>query len=219
MENIALNDSHCVHLHHPFSMMVCGPSGSGKTQLVSRIIRDHKSLIAPSLEKIIYCFNEWQSVYTSIQDICEFQYGFSESTIDKFDGSPGLLILDDLMNASGNSQLISDAFTRIGHHRNISIILIVQNLFFRGKYSRDISLNAHYFVCMKNPRDSGSIVTLARQMFGKQKAQRLGNIFNDATSDPYSYIFLNLKPTTPAHLQVLSHCFGEIDPCFYVYPL
>jgi hypothetical protein len=39
------------------------------------------------------------------------------------------------------------------HHRNISVMYIVQNLFHRGKHHRTIGLNAHYMVVFKNPRD------------------------------------------------------------------
>jgi hypothetical protein len=44
-------------------------------------------------------------------------------------------------------------FTKKSHHRNISVMYIEQNLFHKGKNHRTISLNAHYMVLFKNPRD------------------------------------------------------------------
>jgi len=47
------------------------------------------------------------------------------------------------------SKQVCELFTRASHHRNISVILITQNLFHQGRYCRDISLNAHYLVVFK----------------------------------------------------------------------
>jgi hypothetical protein len=41
---------------------------------------------------------------------------------------------------------------------------IVQNLFHRWKHHRTISLNAHYMVVLKNPRDVSQIMALADQI-------------------------------------------------------
>ena len=54
------------------------------------------------------------------------------------------IILDDLMDET--DQRVASLFTKKSHHRNISVMYIVQNLFHRGKHHRTISLNAHYMV-------------------------------------------------------------------------
>jgi len=78
-----------------------------------------------------------------------------------FDGSEStLLILDDLM--SETNQLVANVFTKISHHRNVSVVYLTQNLFDKNKYARTISLNAHYLVLFKNPRDATQFATLAR---------------------------------------------------------
>ena len=63
---------------------------------------------------------------------------------------------------------IENLFARGSHHRNLSVIYIVQNLFHQGKGSRSISLNSHYLVLFKNPRDKLQILTLAKQMYPGQ---------------------------------------------------
>jgi len=45
-------------------------------------------------------------------------------------------------------------FTKISHHRNVSVVYLTQNVFDKNKYARTISLNAHYLVLIKNPRDA-----------------------------------------------------------------
>jgi len=51
------------------------------------------------------------------------------------------------MNETNRS--VTDLFTKGSHHRNISEIYIVQNLFNKRKEHRTISLNSHYIVVFK----------------------------------------------------------------------
>lgn len=83
----------------------------------------------------------------------EFIEGFPSS----FDGviDPNLrnlIIVDDLMAECTKDANMTSLFTRGSHHRNLSVIFIVQNLFHAGKETRTISLNAQYLVIYKkNP--------------------------------------------------------------------
>ena len=61
-----------------------------------------------------------------------------------------LIIVDDLQKSALNSEFITNLFRRKSHHRNISVFLILQNLFHQGKYFCDISLNTHYFTIKLN---------------------------------------------------------------------
>ena len=64
-----------------------------------------------------------------------------------------LIVFDDQMIDASKDKGIVNLFTRGFHHRNLSVIYIVQNIFNQGKGSRSISLNSHYLVFFKNPRD------------------------------------------------------------------
>ncbi len=57
-----------------------------------------------------------------------------------------------------------------------------QNLFPPGKQSRTITLNSHYMIVFKNPRDSLGISTLARQMYPNNTKYLLQS-FPDATKN------------------------------------
>ena len=52
---------------------------------------------------------------------------------------------------------VTKLFTKECHHRNISVMFIVQNLFGKKKEQRTISLNSHYLVVFKNPRDASQM--------------------------------------------------------------
>jgi hypothetical protein len=128
----------------------------------------------------------------------EFNQGIPED-IDNADyldvSQRNLLVLDDLMAQSGKDKRISDLFTKGSHHRNLSIIYIVQNIFRQGKEMRNISLNAHDIVLFKSPRDKQQISMLARQV-NPGRVQEFMRSYEDATSRPHGYLILDLKPTT-----------------------
>ena len=62
-----------------------------------------------------------------------------------------VIVLQNPMIDASKDERILNIFTRGSqHHRNLSIIYIVQNLFYQGKDSRSISLNSHYLTRFKN---------------------------------------------------------------------
>ena len=64
------------------------------------------------------------------------------------------------MAQSGADKRISDLLKKGSHHRNLSVIYIVENIFHEGRESRNISLNAHYIVLFKSPQDKQQISVL-----------------------------------------------------------
>lgn len=124
-----------------------------------------------------------------------------------------LIVLDDLMT-SAYTKSICDLFTKGSHHKNISVILITQNIFHQGKYCRDISLNCKYMVVFKNPRDKSQIFPLARQIFPENPSS-LVKVYKEATSMPYGYLFLDLTQTTDDLLRFQTDIFNrDYKTCF-----
>ena len=96
---------------------------------------------------------------------------------------------------AGKDKRIVNLFTRGSHHRNLSVIYIIQNLFHQGKGSRSISLNSHYLVLFKNPRDKLQVLTLAKQMYPGRTEFFLRQ-YEEAVRRPYGYLLIDLKTTT-----------------------
>jgi GTPase SAR1 family protein len=155
-----------VRLKHPFTCTVAGPTSSGKTQFVFRLIRHANELTHPPPERILYCYGEFQPSFLELPQV-EFHEGLPD--VNRFDGRHRiLLIIDDLINEV--NQNVCNIFTKLSHHRNVSVIFLTQDLFHRNKHVRTMNLNTHYIVLFKNPRDAGQVSTLARQMYpGKSK--------------------------------------------------
>ena len=117
---------------------------------------------------------------------------------------PLLVVIDDQMHSV--DQRISSLFTKGSHHRNLSVIYIVQNLFDQHKEHRTISLNAHYLVIFKNPRDGSQIVHLAKQMY-PGKNQYVRQAFALATRQAHGYLLIDLKQGTPEGMRLRSYIF------------
>ena len=107
---------------------------------------------------------------------------------------------------------MSDLFTNMSHHLNITVIFILQNLFPKGKFMKDISVNATYIVLMTNPRDKLQIKTLSYQIDGDSGSFYF-KCYKDATKDnPFSYLFLDFNQTTPEILRVRTNIFPDDEP-------
>ena len=134
-----------LRFRHPFSCIVSGPSGSGKSSFVIRFLQNLDYLCTESTFAggIVWCYGEKSAVPSRHQLPANVRY--NEGVPEDFgsaNGEPFLVILEDLLNDVYSKQ-VCELFTRGSHHRNISVILITQNLFHQGRFCRDISLNAH----------------------------------------------------------------------------
>jgi GTPase SAR1 family protein len=125
--------------------VIAGPTGSGKSMFVRRFVHNIKHMMTSKLDRISWCYGEYQTLYGRVEGI-EFQQGLPD--LDNLDPrEKHLIILDDLMDET--DQRVASLFTKKSHHRNISVMYIVQNLF----HHRIISLNAqlNFFVSALNP--------------------------------------------------------------------
>ena len=107
-------------------------------------------------------------------------------------------------------------FTKGSHHKNASVIYISQNLFHKGKENRNISLNSHCLILFKNPRDAVQIAHLGRQIF-PDKGKYFSEAFTNATSRPYGYLLVDLKPTTTDEMRMRTDIFPPEMTIVYVY--
>ena len=190
---------------HPFTCIVAGPTQSGKTEFVKRFNENLKDMVTPLPTRIVWSYGEWQSAYQPLLDKVDFVQGLPNLPL--YSKEPLLVVIDDQMH--GVDRRITSLFTKGSHHRNLSIVYIVQNLFNQQKEHRTINLNSHYLVIFKNPRDGSQIVHLAKQMY-PGKTHYLRQAFALATQQPHGYLLIDLKQATPEGMRLRSHIFpGE----------
>lgn len=198
-----------VRWKHPFTCLIAGPSGSGKTHFVIQFISKISNLMVPVPNEIVWCYSEWQSSYEGVSGVV-----FQEGLPQRWEGDKKrLVILDDLMSEADDR--VTKMFTKESHHRNMSVMFLVQNLFGKNKEQRTISLNSHYIVVFKNPRDVSQITNLGKQMY-PGKLQYLLESFKDATSEPHGYLLFDLRQETPDHLRLRTRIFSPEGQIVYV---
>lgn len=202
-------------LIHPFTAMVVGPTQCGKTRFVLKMLQCAESFIQPPPERIVWCYGCYQESFRDMQGRheIEFHEGLPDDSV--LDGRRRtLLIIDDLMSETDSR--VTNIFTRGSHHKNASVVYISQNLYSKGRENRTISLNTHYLVLFKNPRDATQIAHLGRQMF-PDRSKYFREAFADATSQPYTYLLVDLKTTTPDMLRLRTDIFPGEQTMVYVY--
>ena len=206
----------------PFCAIVAGPSGSGKTVLIRGLLQYRASLFNRPPKLILWCYGQMQAAYNE---------AVSGTNIIYFDGfpskaeltslKPDLIVVDDLMGELSGDKEMSNLFTKFSHHMNIDVIFVVQNIFHHGKEMRTISLNSHYFILLKNPRDKRQAMVLADQTFPGNR-EFFMTAYNDAISVPYGYLLLDLKPDTPDCMRVRTRLVpsetikGLFSPILYI---
>ena len=98
-------------------------------------LENAKTTISPRPERIIWCYERWQHMFFEmIKTIPCFKIDeVIPSDIDSGEflgvSTRNLIVLDDLMTQSGEDKRIGDLFSKGNHHRNLSVIYIVQNIF------------------------------------------------------------------------------------------
>lgn len=184
----------------PFTMMVSGPSGCGKTTFVNSLLQNIKPF-----NKILWCNAEENAIPINLRSNVEIFNGVPDNFDNTEDNT--LIVLDDLMMEAYNKN-VCELFIKGSHHKNLSVILINQNVFHQGKFCRDISLNCKYLVIFKNPRDKSQILPLARQIF-PENISELIRVYKEVTLEPFQYLFLDLTQTTDDLLRFRTNIFNK----------
>ena len=207
-----------VSFKHPTNIQIAGPTFSGKSFWTEKLLRHADEMFNAKIEKIVYCYGEFQPRFLTMErEIPNIQFieGFPEDVYCLFNNTSGVLVLDDLMNQSTSKDPMMELITRGCHHRNISTLFLVQNLFPPGKHSRTISLNTHYIVTFKHPRDSLGVSILARQAFPRA-VKYVMESFEDATKKPYGYLLFDLHPSSSEHIRLRTSIFpGECQVAYH----
>ena len=198
---------------HPSNTLVVGMTGSGKTQLMFRIIKNFRLLFSNLNKnelKVLWCYGQWNNLIgLQLNQNIKINYNEgipNDELIENF--KPDCIIIDDLLNEMNSKRDFENIFIKKSHHLNISVFFLVQNLFYNSKSMRTISLNCHYIILMKNPRDKSQIMNLGRQIY-PENLKFLIESYNNATEKAFGYILIDLSPKTPELLRLRSRITPE----------
>jgi hypothetical protein len=208
-------------LKAPFTLCISGATKSGKSTLTGQLLARRNEIIdtgdGSRIDKILYCYTEAQpKFFAQLKETVptiEFHLGLPEEYADGT-GRPSIVVLDDLMTEVSKSDDAAAAFTRTSHHRNISLIILVQNFYFKNL--RTITLQCGYLCLMKNPRDSSFLACLGRQMNGGKRNVVMEIAFKECMSKPYGYLFVDLSQEQNDLYRLRDSIFPEACTLFVV---
>lgn len=195
-------------------IMVAGPSNCGKTQWVFQLLKKSHTMFEKIPTSVLYCYGVYQDLYTKMKHEVPLPMTFHQglpgvADMERFnDGDFHLIVLDDLMERIVKSNDVMQLFTMYCHHKNITAILLTQNIFIQGPHSRNISLNTHNFVLFANKRDEQQIHRLGRQLYPNRWKLFVQAYIEATSNEPYTYLLVDVTPSHPRILQLRSQIFS-----------
>ena len=120
---------------HSFFMMICAPSRSAKKYWVVKLLE--KRVIDIEIQSILYCYAHEQPLYEKIKvSVPGIQFQSHLPTIEEINKMhDALIVIDDLTNEAVNDASLLSALTEGSHQRNISVVILMQNIFHKGSYT------------------------------------------------------------------------------------
>jgi len=206
-------------LRHPFTFSVVGPTFSGKTNLVLELIERRREIINQPIDRIIYIYTEDQEIFHEFKQkhpIMEFTTDMSIlDDITYTNQLKCLLIFDDkLLDFCGKeNEDIIYWFTMGAHHRNCSVILLLQTAF--AKSLRTVAINSMYLLLLNNSRDKSTIWSLGKQIY-PHRGKFLPEAYERAVSKPFGYLFFVFHVLDNNKYRVRSSIYPTPDCEIYV---
>ena len=212
MVNMAEMEIESYLFETPTTISISGSTSSGKTSFVKKLIQNKDIVFKHPPHRVIYCYGVYQEAFRDMKNV-EFFEGLPEGIDKNSDGKHILIILDDLMDVVVKDERIQCLFTRGSHHKNITVIYINQNMVMQGRCARSISLNTHYLLLFRNPRDVHQVSTLGKQLGMHSK---LVEAYKDAVNVPYGYLLVDLSPHNHSQFKLKTHVLPGEEQVVYL---
>ena len=193
------------------SIALVGPSCSGKTVMLLRMIQSE--MFEHKVENILCCYLVHQPIYDQMGEyVSNFvlhqgvpEKKFVDDFLEKSKGH-SLIIIDDLGHILGSNPEIASYFSVGTHHRDFTLVIMLQQLFFKGVHAKLIQMNTSYLILKKQLRDVSQVGILARQMYPTNWKEFM-KIYEDATKEKYGYLVINTHPQSDTPTRLMTKIF------------
>ena len=175
MANSKAFDFEKVKLRTPFRWLLIGASQSGKSEFVFDLLSNAEKILDKVPKRVIYCYGVFQERFREFaQDSkidIEFREGFDPNllpTLEKESNADNIIVIVDDLMLQDIWKDLALIFTQ-GRHANLSIMLLMQNPFFRGHksaalYGTTITRNASGIVLFRTLADRQAALILGKKV-------------------------------------------------------
>ena len=192
---------------YPFRCFVSGSSQSGKTYFSHKLLKHQ--LFSSNIKEVIYYHPDYLSnIPVSWHETLEIPVSYQSGlpTLEELcELKPHTcVVLDDLYEECINSTTIDYLFRVLSGKLNLSVLILSQRYFAKGKFGLNIRNNCNYTVLMRNV-DARLNTRLAGALSLKTAVQKA--IDDTYENNYWPYVFIDSTPKA----QVSTYrCFTEI---------
>ena len=178
----------------PFSLILAGNSQSGKTTFVFELIDNINKIVTTPPDEIYYLFSVDQPIYEKYKHKINFTKDIEILNIIPEDNTSILIVIDDLGDELIKSAALMGIFTKHCHHRRISVILILQNLFIQSPNYVTLRQNACYFGFADLGMNLTGLNIFASRLGGKEMAEYLKKAYKATMIKKHQILMLDNHP-------------------------
>jgi hypothetical protein len=196
------------------TMCFIGSSNCGKSYTIAKFLNNRKWLFHHEVGHIYYFYSIWQDIYEELENNLKENVTFIEGFPQRHElesyEKRSILVFDDVLGEQMDNPDLLHLVTVLTHHRSYFSMLVLHNLFPKGKFSKTVSLNCHYFCLFNAKRDQSQI-----SVFGKQAFVHHYNYFMSAyvqsTTPIFGYLIVDLSPSIDKKFALRTSIFRDDD--------
>ena len=195
------------------SFILAGPTRAGKTTFVCSLLRYNQYMFGWIFKRIIVFTPHAQSKYENLRNENVVNEIYHElptlEDLDKIasaykDCGGCIIVLDDIMSSWNAGLNLDKVFTELCHHKNVTCLLLVENLFFQNTEYRVMGLNSTYLCAFKkSKRFETNIYSWCKMIPGKRKF--IVQAFQQATKKSMELPFLDYNQDCPNIVRMRSN--------------
>lgn len=173
----------------PIRLWLAGSSQSGKTSFAKRICENARDIFGKEFGMIHYYYPIYLHDHCDWHRSLNVTYHIGLPTLDELMNmdSGSCLIFDDIIDKITKSETIDRLFRVLSGKRNLSVMVMTQNHFAKGVYSRSIRNSCNYIALFRNCADKTINQMVARQL-ALTKALDKAQVYLEGKSHPYIFI-------------------------------
>lgn len=221
------NVFHTHQFRHPSNIIIGGSTQSGKTYFLMKILKEQERYWdVEKIDTLHVFYREMQDSYLEMKKLMKERGGkfemteaanfptADEVTKGKDKTKVNVVVIDDMLAKIGdkrNSDAFTDTFIRVSHHQNISIIVILQDVYHQNlKTGRR---NSQYFVFLRSTLLMNSVCNILNECLkvrgGETKKKEVkDDILALSLKEQYDHLIVDVHPKTHTDMMFVHNIFG-----------